>query len=178
MAVGTLYEHAGGDEGCSGLRSCSTTRPSPIWCCGRCSPSGCPRTSITWPDSPPTRSAGPTCGRRKPAPPGQMLCRSWLARSRVRVPGGQVLVRPEMGWSSACGLEADFPDRVPCVVPGLSRRESWWKDAEIFMLRHQLAVAQRERPRAHWCLTWPDRAWLALLAGTRLMPLLSARLSL
>jgi hypothetical protein len=31
---------------------------------------------------------------------------------------------------------------------GLSRRESWWKDTEILMLRHQLAVALRERPRA------------------------------
>ena len=51
-------------------------------------------------------------------------------------------------------------------VPGLSRRESWWKDAEILMLRHQLAVAQRERPRAGSRLAWPDRAWLALLAGT------------
>jgi putative transposase len=49
---------------------------------------------------------------------------------------------------------------------GLSRREPWWKDAEILMLRHQLAVAQRERPRAHSRLAWPDRAWLALLAGT------------
>ena len=49
---------------------------------------------------------------------------------------------------------------------GLSRREWWWKDAEILMLRHQLAVAQRGRPRAHSRLTWPDRAWLALLAGT------------
>ncbi|HEY5335013.1 MAG TPA: hypothetical protein VIJ71_03210 [Mycobacteriales bacterium] len=49
---------------------------------------------------------------------------------------------------------------------GLSRREAWWKDAEILMLRHQLAVALRERPRAHSRLTWPDRAWLALLAGT------------
>jgi hypothetical protein len=49
---------------------------------------------------------------------------------------------------------------------GLSRRESWWKDAEILMLRHQLAVAEREHPGAHWRLTWPDRAWLALLAGT------------
>ena len=49
---------------------------------------------------------------------------------------------------------------------GLSRREWWWKDAEILMLRHQFAVAQRERPRAHSRLTWPDRAWLALLAGT------------
>jgi transposase len=48
----------------------------------------------------------------------------------------------------------------------LSRREAWWKDAEILMLRHQLAVAQREQPRAHSRLTWPDRAWLALLAGT------------
>jgi hypothetical protein len=47
----------------------------------------------------------------------------------------------------------------------LSRRESWWKEAEILMLRHQLAVALRERPRAHSRLTWPDRAWLALLAG-------------
>jgi putative transposase len=48
---------------------------------------------------------------------------------------------------------------------GLSRRESWWKDAEILMLRHQLTVAERERPRARSRLTWPDRAWLALLAG-------------
>jgi putative transposase len=30
----------------------------------------------------------------------------------------------------------------------LPRREEWWKDAEILMLRHQLAVALRERPRA------------------------------
>jgi putative transposase len=48
----------------------------------------------------------------------------------------------------------------------LSRREAWWKDTEILMLRHQLAVAQRERPRVHARLTWPDRTWLALLAGT------------
>jgi putative transposase len=49
---------------------------------------------------------------------------------------------------------------------GLSRRESWWKDAEILMLRHQLAVAEREHPGARSRLTWPDRAWLAFLAGT------------
>jgi hypothetical protein len=49
---------------------------------------------------------------------------------------------------------------------GLSRREWWRKDAEILMLRHQLAVAERERIRDHSRLTWPDRAWLALLAGT------------
>ena len=51
-------------------------------------------------------------------------------------------------------------------VLGLLRREAWWKDAEILMLRHQLAVALRERPRAHSRLTWPDRACLAMLAGT------------
>jgi putative transposase len=49
---------------------------------------------------------------------------------------------------------------------GLSQREEWWKDAEILVLRHQLAVALVERPRAHSRLTWPNRAWLALLAGT------------
>ena len=27
---------------------------------------------------------------------------------------------------------------------GFSRREVWWKDAEILILRHQLAVALRE----------------------------------
>ena len=52
-------------------------------------------------------------------------------------------------------------------VLGLSGREAWWKDTEILVLRHQLAVALRERPRVHSRLTWPDRAWLALLAGTR-----------
>ena len=56
----------------------------------------------------------------------------------------------------------------------LSPRASWWKDAEILMLRHQLSVALRERPRAHSQLTWPDRAWLALLAGTLPIERLSA----
>jgi hypothetical protein len=51
-------------------------------------------------------------------------------------------------------------------VLGRSRREAWSKDAGILMLRHHLAVALRERPRAHSRLTWPDRARLALLAGT------------
>jgi hypothetical protein len=34
-------------------------------------------------------------------------------------------------------------------VLGLSQREAWWKDAEILTLRHQLAMALRERPRVN-----------------------------
>jgi hypothetical protein len=37
------------------------------------------------------------CGCRKPGPLAQMLGKSWSIRSRVRVPGGQVLVGPEVG---------------------------------------------------------------------------------
>ena len=47
----------------------------------------------------------------------------------------------------------------------LPHREEWWKHAGILLLRHQLAVALRERPRAAARLMWPDRAWLALPAG-------------
>jgi putative transposase len=65
------------------------------------------------------------------------------------------------------GLKLIFLIVTPVVsLLGLSRRGVWWKDAEILILRHQLAVPLREQPRAHARLTWPDRAWLALLAGT------------
>jgi len=48
------------------------------------------------------------------------------------------------------GLKLIFLIVTPAVsVLGLSRREAWWKDAEILILRHQLAVALRERPRVH-----------------------------
>jgi putative transposase len=44
----------------------------------------------------------------------------------------------------------------------LSRREDTWKAAEILILRHQLAVLQREQPRRS-SLNWADRALLATL---------------
>ena len=46
----------------------------------------------------------------------------------------------------------------------LSQREEAWKTAEILILRHQLAVLQRQplhRPK----LNWADRALIAALLG-------------
>src|SRR5215471_15221914 len=96
--------------------------------------------------------------------PGQMPCG---ARPGVRrLADGPWPVR---WWDDLrlVGLKLIFltVSRVVSLL-GLSRRESWWKDAEILMLRHQLVVAERERSRARSRLTWPDRALLALLAGT------------
>src|ERR1019366_7096292 len=45
----------------------------------------------------------------------------------------------------------------------LSRREEAWKTAEILILRHQLAVLQRQQPRRPK-LNWADRALLAATA--------------
>src|SRR5512135_1960000 len=44
----------------------------------------------------------------------------------------------------------------------LSRREKTWKTAEILILRHQLAILQRRRPRRPK-LNWADRALFAAL---------------
>jgi putative transposase len=44
----------------------------------------------------------------------------------------------------------------------LSRRKETWKTAEILILRHQLAVLQRQQPR-RLKLNWADRAVLATL---------------
>ncbi len=46
----------------------------------------------------------------------------------------------------------------------LSRHEETWKTAEILILRHQLAVLQRQQPRRP-NLDWADRALLATLHG-------------
>ena len=51
--------------------------------------------------------------------------------------------------SGLCGFKLIFLVVTRAVsMLDLSQREAWWKDAEILMLRHQLAVALRERPRA------------------------------
>jgi transposase InsO family protein len=98
-------------------------------------------------------------------------CAIW-AKCLAERPGGWRLAdaRCPAGWWDdlrLVGLKLIFLIVTRGVsLLGLSRREEWWKDAEILMLRHQVAVAQRKRPHAHSRLTWPDRAWLALLAGT------------
>jgi hypothetical protein len=109
-----------------------------------------------------------TCGCRKPVPPGHMPGGTGQSRVSVR------RRRPGQYWSvwrwddlRLVGLKLIFliVSRAMSLIR-LSQRESWWKDAAILMLRHQVAVAQRQRPPLHARLTWPDRAWLALLAGT------------
>ena len=82
-------------------------------------------------------------------------------------PGGQQVWTWPCGDLQLVGLNLIFLIVTRAVsLLGLSRREAWQKDAGILMLRHQLAVAQRDRPRAHARLTWPDWAWPALRAGT------------
>src|ERR1039457_3898206 len=66
------------------------------------------------------------------------------------------------------GLKLIFPSAPRAVwLRSLPRREVWWKDAEILILRHQLAVTLREQPRAHARRTRSDRAGLGPL-GARL----------
>jgi hypothetical protein len=123
-----------------------------------------------------TRSAPADLRVPKPVPPGKTR---FAAGPRARrVPGRLWL---GAGWDDRqfVGLKLIFLvfSRVVSML-GLSRRESWWKDAEILMLRHQLAVTERERPGARFRLTWPDRAWLALLAGTLPLDRLAAMRSI
>src|SRR6266478_5998852 len=96
-------------------------------------------------------------------PPGH---RPYRARSSVRDAPGRSW--PGRRWDDLrlVGLKLIFliVSRAVSLL-GLSRREAWWKDAEILMLRHQLAVAGRERPGARARLAWPDRD-ACLLAGT------------
>ena len=92
-----------------------------------------------------------------------------MARARADRYGGEKPLRARSGPAAQAASRVKLifliVSRAVSLL-GLSRREAWWKDGEILMLRHQLAVAGRERPRARAGLTWPGRALLALLAGT------------
>src|ERR1039457_1831144 len=63
----------------------------------------------------------------------------------------------------------------PTAGVWLARREETWKTAEILILRHQLAVLQRQQSRRPE-LNWADRALLAalLLRDTQSAPPRSA----
>jgi putative transposase len=52
----------------------------------------------------------------------------------------------------------------PTAGVWLARREETWKTAEILILRHQLAVLQRQQSRRPE-LNWADRALPAALLG-------------
>src|ERR1022692_777828 len=107
------------------------------------------------------------CGCRKPLPTGQIRGETPRLGACARWPVGRSAPGCACDDLRLVSLKLIFLIVTRAVsLLGLSRREVWWKDAEILILRHQLAVAQREQPRAHARLTWPDRAWLALLAGT------------
>src|ERR1700729_4196597 len=107
------------------------------------------------------------CGCRKPVSPGQIPYGRRVVRSSAQRRSGRSWLGRRWDDLRLVGLKLVFlvVSRVMALLR-LSHRESWWKDAEILILRHQLAVAERERPKARALLTWPDRAWLALLAGT------------
>ena len=81
------------------------------------------------------------------------------------------------------GLKLVFPIVFRAVsVLGLARRESWWKDAEILMLRHQLVVAQRDehgtrRIRVLGATQNPVQSWVVQQARNLLMDLDDAGMS-
>ena len=54
-----------------------------------------------------------------------------------------------------------------CVAAWLrpSRRSSAWKDAEILLLRHRIALLER-RGAVRQKLIWTDRAWLPATPAT------------
>src|SRR6266702_7801348 len=104
---------------------------------------------------------------RQPLPPGQIRGETPPLGACARWPVGRSVSGCACDDLRLVGLKLIFLIVTRAVsLLGLSRREVWWKDAEILILRHQLAVTLREQPRAHARLTWSDRAWLALLAGT------------
>ena len=99
----------------------------------------------------PSRGPWRTCGCRESRPwlwPGGL--RSWpVSRDDHR------------SW--ACG-SCSFWSRGSPRGCGCRGREEAWKEAEILILRHQLAVLRRQQP-GRVKLNWADRAFLAALLG-------------
>ena len=124
-----------------------------------------PKTYATWADALENAGGSVKCS----ASAGPVLALPVLAPPVLALPvlALSVLARPEVDDLRLVGLKLIFlvVSRVMSLLR-LSPRESSWKDAQILRLRHTLAIAERDRPKARARLTWPDRAWLALLAGT------------
>jgi hypothetical protein len=89
-------------------------------------------------------SAHLSYGCRKPVPPGHLLNGTRPVSVRRSASVGRSWSVRRWDDLRLVGLKLIFlvVSRAMSLIR-LSHRESWWKDAEILMLRHQLAVAQR-----------------------------------
>ena len=152
----------------TGSGSCSTTSHSPSEPAEHAEHASILRRDVI------RRSARRPHRRRVRCAYGHLWCRNWCYQGRCCGTRSRVRCRVSRSWPvwtcddlRLVGLKLILLTVSSAMsLLRLSRREDWWKDAEILMLRHQLAVTLRERSRAPARLTWPDRAWLTLLAGT------------
>jgi len=94
-------------------------------------------------------AGGTACGCRKPVPPGQMAYGNGNSSVKRSASVRPVVFSRRWDDLRLVGLKLVFLVVSGVISPlRLPRRESWRKDAEILMLRHQFAVAERERPKA------------------------------
>jgi hypothetical protein len=125
--------------------------------------------TVGWPGAPQDRlpAGSPSTQPFRP-------CELWVPKTCVTWPDAPLIAgarpgSPARAWDDLrlMGLKLVFLIVTRAVsLLGLSRREWWWKDAEILMLRHQLVVASATGLALIRIWRGPDRAWLALLAGT------------